>query len=212
MRSLISLSLVVFFLASCAAVAQSAQPCPINATSIQGGLRCYCAQGATPGTVWGTGTYTSDSNICSAARHAGMIGQAGGEVELTMLGRQESFPASTMNGVTSSQWGAWDSSFAFVAARPGGGSPCGTMPAGAELHECTCSPAPHTGNAWGSGPYTNDSNICVAAMHAGVITSLGGAVRVLAAPGLQSYRGSEWNGTSTLDYGAWSGSITFDRN
>jgi hypothetical protein len=193
-----------------AAAAQSA-PCPGNATSISGSLQCSCPAGAATGSVWGTGIYTSDSNICSAAVHAGAIGTGGGQVVVTMGGRQESYTGSTQYGVTSSNWGAWDNS--FTVSRASMALPaCGTMPAGADLHDCACPAGPYGGSAWGSDPYTNDSNICTAAQHSGVIGAAGGMVRVLAAPGLQSYRGSEWNGVVTSDYGPWSGSITFDRN
>jgi len=193
-----------------AAAAQSA-PCPSNATSIRGSLQCACPSGAPSGSVWGTGIYTSDSNICTAAIHAGVIGTGGGQILVVMGGRQESYSGSSQNGITTSDWGAWDNSFTLM--RVSMETPdCSTMPVGAEMHECRCPAGPYGGSAWGSGPYTNDSNICVAAQHSGVISAAGGSVRVLAAPGLQSYRGSEWNGDTTSDYGPWNGSIVFDRN
>lgn len=193
-----------------AAAGQSA-PCPTNASSLSGSLSCSCPSGATPGSVWGTGVYTSDSNICTAAVHAGVIGAAGGQITVTIGGRQESFTGTSRNDITSSNWGAWDSSFTVSPASLAMPA-CSTMPAGVEMHECTCPAGPYSGSAWGSGPYTNDSTICAAAQHSGVISAAGGQVRVLAAPGLQSYRGSEWNGVTTSDYGPWSGSIIFDRN
>lgn len=193
-----------------AAAAQSAT-CPANGTSLNGPLQCSCPAGAPSGTVWGSGIYTSDSAICAAAIHAGAIGTGGGQILVTPGGRREQYPGSTQYGVTSSNWGAWDSSFT-VAPVAMTVSACATLPAGAERHDCVCPSGPYAGSAWGSGPYTNDSTICVAALHAGVITAAGGTVHVLAAPGLQSYRGSDWNGASTMDYGPWSGSIIFDRN
>ena len=195
---------------SSAAAAQTAT-CPVNGTGLTGPVQCACPAGMASGTVWGSGIYTSDSHICNAAVHAGAIGTGGGQIMVTPGGRQEQYPGSTQYGVTSSSWGAWDSSFTIspvVMAM----STCATMPAGAELHECFCPDGVTTESVWGSGPYTNDSSICTAAIHAGVLSSRGGTVRVLAAPGLQSYRGSEWNGVSTMDYGPWSGSIVFDRN
>lgn len=193
-----------------AASAQTA-PCPSNALGITSPTTCSCASGNGTGAVWGTGFYTADSNICGAAGHAGVIGAGGGQILVTPGGRHESYPGSTQYGITSSSWGAYDRSFtvSLVSMET---PACSTMPAGAEIYECACPAGPYAGSAWGSGPYTNDSNICAAALHSGVLTAAGGPVRVLAAPGLQSYRGSEWNGASTMDYGPWSGSISFDRN
>lgn len=193
-----------------AAVAQMA-PCPANALSISAPTTCSCASGGGSGTVWGTNVYTADSNICIAAAHADMIGVGGGQILVTPGSGYQSYPGSTRYGISSSTWGAYDRSFtvSLVSMET---PACSTMPAGADIYECNCPAGPYAGSAWGSGPYTNDSSICVAALHSGVMSSAGGTVRVLAGPGLQSYRGSEWNGASTMDYGPWSGSILFDRN
>lgn len=65
---------------------------------------------------------------------------------------------------------------------------------------------------WGSGPYTDDSAICVAAVHAGVITAAkGGTVSFEVQTGAQSYRGSSANGLTSLDYGAWPKHFAFIR-
>ena len=65
---------------------------------------------------------------------------------------------------------------------------------------------------WGSGPYTDDSAICVAAVHAGVITAAkGGTVSFEVQTGAQSYRGSSANGLTSLDYGAWPKQFAFIR-
>ncbi len=206
----VGLSIAVLLGAAGAASAQSG-PCPANGSGLNGQLRCSCSANAATAPVWGTGVYTSDSDICTAARHAGAIGSGGGEVLVTSGGRQEHYSASTQNGISTSEWGAWDSSFT-VSPVVASVSTCSTMPSGVDVHDCTCPAGPYTGTAWGSDPYTNDSNICVAAMHSGIIGDQGGSVRVLAVPGLDSYRGSEWNGVTTSDYGTWGASITFDRN
>lgn len=192
------------------ASAQSA-PCPSNAMGITSPTTCSCASGGGTGAVWGTNFYTADSNVCIAAAHAGVIGAGGGQILVTPGGRHENYPGSTQNGISTSTWGAYDRSFTVSLASLETPA-CSTMPAGADIYVCSCPAGPYAGSAWGSGPYTNDSNICVAAQHSGVLGAAGGTVRVLAAPGLQSYRGSEWNGATTMDYGPWSGSIMFDRN
>ncbi|MGI3185059.1 LCCL domain-containing protein [Nioella aestuarii] len=199
------------FIAMAGAASAQSAPCPSNAMGITSPTACSCASGGGTGAVWGTNVYTADSNVCVAAAHAGVIGAGGGQILVTPGGGYQSYPGSTQNGIATSTWGSYDRSFTVTLVSmeiPA----CGTMPAGAEIHECSCPAGPYTGSAWGSDPYTNDSNICVAAMHTGMISAAGGTVTVLAAPGLQSYRGSEWNGVSTMDYGPWSGSISFDRN
>jgi len=67
------------------------------------------------------------------------------------------------------------------------------------------------GNAvWGSGPYTDDSSICVAAVHAGYITPQdGGTVTIMLTGPQDSFAGTERNGVSTFEYGAWEGSFAF---
>ena len=90
----------------------SAPLCPgtynTNGTGWSGTCRC---EGLTSGTVWGSGPYTADSNLCHAARHAGAIGSAGGVVNVTPAPGQSSYAGSSRNGVTTSSWGSYDSSF-----------------------------------------------------------------------------------------------------
>jgi len=192
------------------ATAQSA--CPVNALSVQGATTCTCPSGTANSPVWGSGPYTADSNICTAARHSGAIGTGGGVIQVVMAPGQSSYSGSAANGVNTSAWAEYNSSFNIYRAQAGGGQACGRMPGGQDVYVCSCAAGAPAGSVWGSGPYTDDSNICSAATHAGIIGGGGGNVRVLAAPGLQSYRGSAWNGISTSDYGPWGRSIIFDRN
>ncbi|MDX1992295.1 MAG: LCCL domain-containing protein [bacterium] len=68
------------------------------------------------GPVWGTDIYTSDSSICRAAIHAGVISAEGGSVLFTPLPGQTAYEGSERNGVRSSPWGNWGRSFSV--ARP----------------------------------------------------------------------------------------------
>jgi hypothetical protein len=62
----------------------------------------------------------------------------------------------------------------------------------------------NNGAVWGTDLYTDDSQICVAAIHAQAIAAdQGGTVLVTWAPGQESFAGSERNGVSTNDYGHW---------
>lgn len=75
-----------------------------------------------------------------------------------------------------------------------------------------CPPDGELGSVWGSGPYTDDSSVCSAAVHAGLINPVeGGRVVIEIAPGAESYAGSEANDVSSQDYGSWEGSFTFPR-
>lgn len=72
-----------------------------------------------------------------------------------------------------------------------------------------CPPSGRAQSVWGTDIYTNDSSICTAAVHAGVITmDVGGPVRVTAVAGLGRYPGSRRNGVMTRSYGSWGGSFT----
>jgi len=70
----------------------------------------------------------------------------------------------------------------------------------------------HNGSLWGTNPYTDDSSICLAAVHTGVITpDVGGAVTIEIKPGAGSYHGSNRNGVSSSNYGSWHGSFVVVR-
>lgn len=73
-----------------------------------------------------------------------------------------------------------------------------------------CSEDGTIGSVWGTGTYTDDSSVCTAAVHAGLISiDDGGRVVIEIAPGEDSYEGSEANGVTSLDYDSWPGSFTF---
>ncbi len=66
---------------------------------------------------------------------------------------------------------------------------CGPFPVGEATLACACPAGFASGSVWGSGPYTADSDVCTAALHAGVIGPEGGKVMALAAEGLETYTG-----------------------
>ena len=63
--------------------------------------------------MWGTDTYTFDSSLCGAARHAGVVQASGGKISVFAGGKCEGMAGSTRNGVSSSNWGPYDNTFAF---------------------------------------------------------------------------------------------------
>ncbi len=65
------------------------------------------------------------------------------------------------------------------------------------------------GSVWGTDIYTDDSSVCLAAAHAGTIDlEIGGLLLVTMGDGLEKYIGSEANGVTSRDYGAWGASFT----
>ena len=74
---------------------------------------------------------------------------------------------------------------------------------------CVCGDASGSGSVWGSDVYTDDSNVCQAALHTGVIGNNGGVVEVREAAGRSSYSAETRNGVSSSSWGSYSRSITF---
>ena len=188
--------------------------CPNNATALRGTgelYTCDCsASAARSGSVWGSDVYSDDSNICRAAVHYGHIGENGGSVTFQITQGADGYDPSLRNGVQSNRWGAWAGSFVFS----GGIAECpenaiGLRGTTASL-SCYCPASATGGDVWGTLVYTDDSSICRAAVHAGVIGWDGGMVVVRPLPGQSSYEESYGRGVATDSYGAWHGSFGFE--
>ncbi len=172
--------------------------------------------------IWGVETYTDDVSVCTAAVHVGLITFAeGGEVEYEIAPGLEAYDAALGNGVLSERFGRFAGSFIFPAAPPGSGE----FTIGAETWQRTaseyrgqngdevslaCAPGGPIGSVWGSGTYTDDSSVCTAAVHAGLITVAdGGTVLIEIAPGADVYDSTTANGVTSGGYGSYAGSFTF---
>jgi hypothetical protein len=179
-----------------------------------------CPFYGTAGSIWGTDIYTDDSSVCTAAVHAGLITLAGGgSVTIEIRPGQASYTGSTRNRITSSSYPSWQGSYVLVGATrtdPGvgtGGSdwnataaPFGTFVGARFAYTCPAGGKP--GQAWGTDVYTDDSSVCTAAAHVGVIRpATGGSVTIEMRDGQQSYTGSTRNGITTSDYGSWDASF-----
>ena len=79
-----------------------------------------------------------------------------------------------------------------------------------ESAECWCSRVQPSGSVWGSGPYSRDSALCLAAIHAGLVTAPGSRVRFRATPGLDRYPASTANGVATNAWGSFHGSYVVE--
>jgi hypothetical protein len=65
---------------------------------------------------------------------------------------------------------------------------------------------------WGTDIYTDDSSICTAAVHVGLITfASGGTVTIEIRPDPGSYTSSARNGVTSEGFGGWRGSFVFVR-
>lgn len=61
--------------------------------------------GTLEGQVWGTDTYTRDSNLGAAAVHAGLVKPDQSAVlRVTVVAAQSAYPGSTRNGVTTTDY------------------------------------------------------------------------------------------------------------
>jgi LCCL domain len=181
-----------------------------------------CTSSGSVRSVWGTETYTDDSSICTAAVHVGLITVVtGGKVEYEIAPGLDEYSGTLANGITTSHYLSFQGSFTFPAAPPGSGrftvgpeswARAATIYRGQNGNSVPieCSPNGTRGGVWGTGTYTDDSSICTAAVHAGIITmETGGKVVIEIAPGQSSYQGSTANGIESTDYGQFAGSFTF---
>lgn len=201
------------------AISDEVEPCPENLAllpDLPTPLTCRCsAEAARDGTVWGSDIYTSDSNLCVAARHAGAIPASGGDVTVERLPGRDLYPGTSRNGVRTHDYGRYVASIRFAGTpAPPDPQPCpervSINPDLATPYTCFCSDfAVREGTVWGTDLYTADSSICRAALHAGKVSTGGGEVTVDYEDGRERYVGSRRNGVGTHDYGPYAASIRF---
>ena len=179
-------------------------------------------------TLYGTENYTSDSPVCAAAMHVGAISDRGGAVTVMVEAGRPAYRGSKRNGVTSHDWGAYHSGYRFegVVAAPVAAPVVApvVVEAGCSLrgdhihgepgskHRVSCPAGCNVGDPqiWGSDPFNGDSQICAAAIHAGLATERGGEFTLILDEGRPAYRGSKRNGITSRDWGAYRGSYRFE--
>jgi hypothetical protein len=177
-----------------------------------GSLYSYnCPAGGTAASVWGTDAYTTDSSICTAAVHAGLISlAAGGIVTIQVVPGFSAYSGSLRNGITTNNWTAYDASFRFPAQTTWATKALSYRGNNGLVLSFVCPPNGTPATIWGTDVYTDDSPVCTAAVHAGLISLTGGgtiAAEILA--GQSSYLGSTRNGITSTAYGVWQGSVVF---
>jgi len=66
--------------------------------------------------VWGSNPYTGDSRLACAALHSGAITETGGVFYIKTGGPDSGFYASTENGITTTEYGEWSTSYVVYKA------------------------------------------------------------------------------------------------
>lgn len=183
--------------------------------------------GDTSGVVWGSNPYTDDSDIGTAAVHAGLAqpGKAA-DVVLRISGPGDQFHGSRRHEVQTSDYGPWDGSFTLTPADDFPDVPYllpaplsqyrGDYPADvdvrlsqfvpAELQSAGMTVVTHLtghpgGSVWGSGMYTADSSLPAAALHAGVLRDgETGFVKIVLKPGRTNYQSTTRHGITTSSW------------
>jgi hypothetical protein len=75
-----------------------------------------CPANGSIGTVWGSGPYTTDSSVCTAAVHAGKIDLAsGGRVVIKIRTGEESYEGTTQHDIVTTSYSAYPWAFDIVS-------------------------------------------------------------------------------------------------
>jgi hypothetical protein len=162
--------------------------------------------------IWGggdaLGTYTLDSPIAVAAVHAGIVPLGiTGIVTIIIIAGQNSYTASTRNGIASLSFGKYEASYRFEQdSRNIRGLKEGT-------HSFKIRGTTGWG-IWGGGDvlatYTADSPIVTAAVHAGIIKkNKDKEITILILPGIDTYIGVTRNDITSSNFGKYDKAYRF---
>lgn len=177
-----------------------------------------CPQDCLTASVWGTSIYTDDSSVCTAAIHAGALKSEGGDTTVFVAPGQEAYVGTERNGISTRAWGRYPRSFLFATAFTPGDAQvlsCQDNAQGLEDHESPeiqvlcpqgCLEGP---DLWGFEIYSDDSSVCRAAIHAGVLGPRGGSARVSISYDTPSLEAKEQNGILSRSWGPWFRSFEF---
>jgi hypothetical protein len=160
--------------------------------------------------IWGYDVYSVDSPICTAAAHVGVFTPGvSGQVTIVMGPGVTSFDGIGRNGVKSSSSGPGDASYSFKSGEPGQIDWITTLErVPDDFHAPLTLLCPPKGHAdiyvWGTDVYTSSSGICVAAVHAGVITlDAGGRVTLTLMPKQETFDARERYGILSQKWTNW---------
>ncbi|NMC62318.1 MAG: hypothetical protein GYA55_04050 [SAR324 cluster bacterium] len=195
-------------------------------TNIGGEYLYFCPSNpaGTDTGIYGTDVYTSDSEICLAAVHAGLFNKSsGGNAKIRIKAGQSLYIGSVRNGIESNFYGPYVGSYVFIDLVTGQELISNTPPIIKwsmsaypvytlidQQFTFICPSGGVANSIWGTDIYTYDSSICTAAVHVGLISlQNGGEVTIRIRPGQSSYIASTRHGITSSSYGPWSGSFIF---
>lgn len=178
-----------------------------------------CPAGGPLDMAWGTDIYTDDSSICTAAVHAGLISvKEGGVVTIEIRPDAGQYGGTRRNGLQTGDWmEPWNGAFIFVWGEALNGpepaiAATGTLQvdswAGQPGRVLTfqCLGPFEIYPLFGTDVYTDDSSVCSAAVHAGLITQkAGGLVSIKLMNGIESFVASTRNGVTSYQSNGWKG-------
>lgn len=188
-------------------------------------FKFFCPPSGESNLIWGTFFYSTDSSVCYAAVHAGLITMKnGGNVTVRTSAGLQGYKSGLRSGVKSASYPSWTKTFAFVNPSnnlivqtsapiviPWDSSMGNYRGTSESQFTFVCPANGQRGSLWGTDTYTDDSSICTAAVHRGRINfRRGGAVKPTKAPGQSSYLGSTRNGITSSSYGTWGGSFSIE--
>jgi hypothetical protein len=183
-----------------------------------------CPSGGQTSTIYGTDLYTDDSSICTAAAHSGLITvKDGGTVTIRIKPGFDFYNGNTRYEIKSNGYGNYVGSFILLNRN---GQPLLTKTP-IQMIEWSatasnlrgklgqkftfiCRRNGQANTIYGTDLYTDDSSICTAALHKGIIsTKNGGKVTIIIRGGADSYQSSTRNGVKSNRYGSYVGSFAF---
>jgi hypothetical protein len=178
----------------------------------------FTVTGATSGSIWGEGIYTDDSNLATAAVHAGVLkpGETR-DVKVQILPGQKSYKEALDFAVHAAGYGPTDGAYKFLDTPmaeaeqvfPDPGTLADYRSKIGKVLQFAVTGST-TGSVWGDGTYTDDSDLDTAAVHAGLVKEgENGTVAVRILQGQGKYRAAARNGVTSSDYGKFDGSFQF---
>eukprot|EP01017_Pseudomicrothorax_dubius_P049228 TRINITY_DN9124_c0_g1_i1.p1 TRINITY_DN9124_c0_g1~~TRINITY_DN9124_c0_g1_i1.p1 ORF type:complete len:215 (-),score=17.92 TRINITY_DN9124_c0_g1_i1:218-862(-) len=146
--------------------------------------------------IWGTNPYCKGIENCKGALHAGVVTEEGGDFRISKIGNLSVFQGSTNNLIDSSPW---TGSYPAVFLTP---LRCGLISGDryfcvGKMKDCK-SFSDERKKVYGSGPYKEGSDLCLAALHSGVVPEEGGCFLKLKHQ-KTTFKGSEKNSVTTED-------------
>jgi thiol-disulfide isomerase/thioredoxin len=178
--------------------------------------------GRSGGPIWGDSMYTLDSDLGTAAVHAGLlrIGEPG-RIKVWVVPPPPSFGEASRHGILSRKWGPFRAAMVLQAvSKPTASArlPCcppvnrnavGDLPVGRS--KTVMVTGSDKGPVWGTDTYTGDSRLEVAAVHAGLLqVGQRGEVVVTRTNPPDRFEGSVRNGVRSGSWGRYFSAYTIE--